>query len=96
MAPERFSGLVMFVAPVEVFAAVVVGQRQEVMAFCVRLVGDGAKLTVASFYNECRNLQMWTYILGPFLALLPKCWRKWVPFLDLPRWRRATILQRIR
>jgi hypothetical protein len=35
---------------------------------------------------------MWTYVLGPFLALLPKWWRKWVPFLDPPRWRRATIL----
>jgi len=35
---------------------------------------------------------MWTYILGPFLALLPKWWRKWIPFLDVPRWRRAAIL----
>src|SRR5215470_11889541 len=35
---------------------------------------------------------MWTYIFGPFLAFLPKWWRKWLPFLDAPRWRRATIL----
>src|SRR5262250_1490786 len=45
------------------------------------------------FYNNCRRSEdMWTYILGPFLALLPKWWRGWLPFLDAPRWRRATIL----
>lgn len=35
---------------------------------------------------------MWTYVFGPFLALLPKWWRKWLPFLNAPRWRRAAIL----
>jgi hypothetical protein len=35
---------------------------------------------------------MWTYILGPFLALLPKWWHKSLPFLGYVKWRRAAIL----
>src|ERR1700676_865911 len=32
---------------------------------------------------------MWTYILGPFLALLPKDWRNSLPFHDQVDWPRA-------
>jgi hypothetical protein len=32
---------------------------------------------------------MWTYILGPFLALLPKDWRNSLPFHDHVDWPRA-------
>lgn len=35
---------------------------------------------------------MWIYILGPFLALLPRWWRKSLPFLGHVKWRRAGIL----
>src|ERR1700716_2478026 len=32
---------------------------------------------------------MWTYILGPFLALLPKDWRNSLPFHNHVDWARA-------
>ena len=35
---------------------------------------------------------MWTYIVGPFLALLPKGWRKALPFSDAVNWPRAVTL----
>ena len=35
---------------------------------------------------------MWTYLLGPFLALLPKRWRKPLPFSDSVNWPRAVTL----
>lgn len=35
---------------------------------------------------------MWTYLLGPFLALLPQRWRKALPFSQSVRWRSAAIL----
>lgn len=35
---------------------------------------------------------MWTYILGPFLALLPKRWRKALPFADRINWGHAAVL----
>jgi hypothetical protein len=35
---------------------------------------------------------MWIYLLAPFLALLPKRWRKSLPFHDIVPWRSAAIL----
>lgn len=35
---------------------------------------------------------MWTYLLGPFLALLPLRWRRVLPFSSAVRWRPASIL----
>lgn len=35
---------------------------------------------------------MWIYVLGPFVAVLPKRWRKALPFYDAVRWRSAVIL----
>jgi hypothetical protein len=35
---------------------------------------------------------MWIFLLGPFLSLLPKRWRKSLPFYDAVRWRSASIL----
>src|SRR5258708_26303202 len=35
---------------------------------------------------------MWTYIVGPFLAFLPKEWRKALPFSDAVNWPRAVTL----
>jgi|SRR5271170_5123665 len=35
---------------------------------------------------------MLIYLLGPFLALLPRRWRKALPFYDAVRWRSAAIL----
>jgi hypothetical protein len=35
---------------------------------------------------------MWIFLLGPFLSLLPKRWRKSLPFHDTVRWRSASLL----
>jgi len=35
---------------------------------------------------------MWIFLLGPSLALLPRRWRKALPFYDSVRWRSAAIL----
>jgi hypothetical protein len=35
---------------------------------------------------------MWIFLLGPFLALLPRRWRKSFPSYDAVRWRSASIL----
>ena len=35
---------------------------------------------------------MWTYTIGPFLALLPKTWRKSLPFAHSIDWPRAVTL----
>jgi hypothetical protein len=35
---------------------------------------------------------MWIFLLGPFLALLPRRWRKALPFYDVVHWRSAAIL----
>lgn len=35
---------------------------------------------------------MWTYLLGPFLALLPLRWRNVLPFRSAVHWRPASIL----
>jgi hypothetical protein len=35
---------------------------------------------------------MWTYILGPFLALLPKWWRQRLQVSSFVQWRQATIV----
>jgi hypothetical protein len=35
---------------------------------------------------------MWIYLLGPFLSLLPRRWRKALPFYDAVHWRSAAIL----
>jgi hypothetical protein len=35
---------------------------------------------------------MWIFLLGPFLALLPRRWRKALPFYDAVHWRSAAIL----
>src|ERR1700730_4045447 len=35
---------------------------------------------------------MWTYIAGPFLSLLPRHWRKALPFSEAINWRRAVTL----
>ena len=35
---------------------------------------------------------MWTYIVGPFLAILPKRWRKGLPFSDSINWPHAVAL----
>ena len=35
---------------------------------------------------------MLTYLLGPLLALLPRTWRKGLPFGSALEWRRATVL----
>jgi hypothetical protein len=35
---------------------------------------------------------MWIYLLGPFLALLPNRWRKALPFYQAVPWRAAAIL----
>jgi hypothetical protein len=35
---------------------------------------------------------MWIFLLGPFFSLLPKRWRKTLPFYDAVRWRSASIL----
>ena len=35
---------------------------------------------------------MWTYILGPFLALLPKDWRNSLPFHNYVNWPRAIFV----
>ena len=35
---------------------------------------------------------MWTYTIGPFLALLPKTWRKALPFAGSIDWPRAVTL----
>jgi len=35
---------------------------------------------------------MWTYLLGPFLSLLPKRWRKWLFSAEPINWTRATFI----
>jgi hypothetical protein len=35
---------------------------------------------------------MWTYIIGPLIAFLPKGWRKALPFFDSINWARAVTL----
>ena len=35
---------------------------------------------------------MWTYLVGPFLSLLPETWRASLPWAESIRWRRATFL----
>jgi len=35
---------------------------------------------------------MWILLLGPFLSLLPRRWRKALPFYDAVHWRSAAIL----
>ena len=35
---------------------------------------------------------MWTYLLGPFLSLLPRRWRNALPFFQSVNWRPAAIL----
>jgi hypothetical protein len=35
---------------------------------------------------------MWIFLLGPFLALFPRRWRKALPFYDAVHWRSAAIL----
>jgi hypothetical protein len=35
---------------------------------------------------------MWTYIIGPILALLPKSWRDSLPFASDVQWGRATVV----
>jgi hypothetical protein len=35
---------------------------------------------------------MWIYVLGPFLALLPKRWRKALPFEQAVHWHSASML----
>jgi hypothetical protein len=35
---------------------------------------------------------MWILLLGPFLSLLPRRWRKALPFYDAVHWRSASIL----
>jgi hypothetical protein len=35
---------------------------------------------------------MWIFLLGPLLSLLPKRWRKALPFRDAVHWRSAAIL----
>jgi hypothetical protein len=35
---------------------------------------------------------MWIFLLGPFLALFPKRWRKALPFYQAVHWRSAAIL----
>ena len=35
---------------------------------------------------------MWTYLLGPFLSLLPRRWRQALPFFQSVNWRPAAIL----
>lgn len=35
---------------------------------------------------------MWTYLLGPFLALLPRRWRNALPFHNAVSWKPAAIL----
>jgi hypothetical protein len=35
---------------------------------------------------------MWIFLLGPFLSLLPKRWRKALPFHDAVHWRSAAVL----
>jgi hypothetical protein len=35
---------------------------------------------------------MWTYLLGPFLAIFPKRWRKLLPFSEAVRWGPATVV----
>jgi len=35
---------------------------------------------------------MWIYLLGPFLSLLPRRWRKALPFYDAVHWHSAAIL----
>ena len=37
-------------------------------------------------------LPMWTYLLGPFLSLLPANWRAKLPWAESIRWRRAAFL----
>lgn len=38
---------------------------------------------------------MWTYILGPFLSILPKRWRGALPFARYVNWARATAISGI-
>lgn len=38
---------------------------------------------------------MWIFLLGPFLALLPKRWRKALPFYQDVSWRSASIISGI-
>ena len=38
---------------------------------------------------------MWIYLLGPFVALLPRHWRDALPFTASIRWRSATIVSGI-
>src|SRR6266699_534462 len=38
---------------------------------------------------------MWTYLLGPFLAILPKRWREAFPFSGHVSWPRATAISGI-
>jgi hypothetical protein len=35
---------------------------------------------------------MWTYVLGPFLSLLPEAWRGKLPWAESIRWRPATFI----
>jgi hypothetical protein len=35
---------------------------------------------------------MWIYLVGPFVALLPRRWRRALPFYDAVRWHSASIL----
>lgn len=36
---------------------------------------------------------MWNDLFGPIFALLPKPWRKTVPFLRSARWGRAVLVR---
>jgi hypothetical protein len=35
---------------------------------------------------------MWTYLLGPIVAIFPESWRKSLPFAEEVQWRRATAI----
>jgi hypothetical protein len=35
---------------------------------------------------------MWIFLLGPFLTLLPRRWRKALPFYDAVHWRSASVI----
>src|SRR5271163_2240214 len=42
-------------------------------------------------YNLAGPL-MWTYLIGPILAFLPKSWRASLPFAGNVQWRRAAMV----
>ncbi len=53
-------------------------------------------LVVAAVRNGALLLHlakdMWTYIVGPFLALLPRRWQKALPYSDAINWPHAVTL----